>query len=819
MTYSTILGAGAMAGLLAWGGLGGLGLTVRLSSRRLPVSDRVIAFGVWSPLWVATLALALAHAGVFSIPRLMGLSALWGACGAWGLWSAGRRTETPVLEGPVYGKLYWAGGVAVLALAGFLATPANRYLGAWDTGVYVGTAMEVARSGGLEVRDEFLAELPEGEREAFMHEGDPARPAWHAGFVITDADAGRLMPEFYHLYPAWLAVWGALFGLEGVWAGQTAMALYALAMVMLAGASLFGRGASLLAGLALMACAAQAYAMKMTSAEMITQFGLFGGLWALDRVLRAGRGAGGLMATAALAWAGAILAHGTALLPVTAGLTFLFAHALIGRRDAGRWRAFGVVALCAGLAVVWNGIRADAMTRFLVELILAHPAWWCGAAVVGGLLIAAAWHWGSGNNQAARMGPAWLERVAPMVVVGALVAFGYWARPVLFPGREAQNVRYFVMLTGWIGMGLAIGFLGWRRVRDWPAGQQAFVFMGLATTLVLLVNKMAKPFYLWGSRRWVELALPAVFLLAAAVVAQLAAWGGGKRRFGFGAATAGLCAVVWLGLMAPRAALVYRTREYAGVPGLMARAAEAVRDADRVFCDHWDAAAVLRYVHGLPAWALTRLSQVCGVADAQVAVAHLRRWAGEGKRVYWIGSWFADPSLRLMKAGDFELDTTLVEQRGDRLPDRAVAERRRLTIYRVTLEGGDAPPAELAMGYSAMGLTDGFLGLRKARDEQGRRFGYRRTRGRGRWYAPRIPGAWRIRLINENPKRRTIPATLLADGVQAAAWQVGAGWADYEFEMPAGSNRVALLELVSPTYRSGKMRVGVGVAGMSKAND
>lgn len=820
MSGSMFGGVCLLALLLALAGLGGLGLAVRLSARRLAAGDRLVVFLLCGPLLLAILALALAHAGLFSLPRLLAGALLAGVCGGWGMWRAGRRPDAAALDGMRYGKTFWAGSAALLVLAGVLATPVSRYLGAWDTGVYVGTAMEVARTGRLAVQDRLLAELSDEERPAFMHAGDPSRPAWHAGFLITDAAAGRLMPEFYHLYPAWLAVWAALFGLAGVWWGQTTMALLALAMVLTAGAALLGRKAALLAGLGLTLCAAQAYAMRITSAEMMTQYALFGGFWALARSLRGGRGATGLMAVAGLAWGAALLAHGTALLPVGAALTFLLAHALAARREGERWGRLGVAALAAGLAILWNSARADAMTRFLAGLILAHPGWWAGAAALGGVLVAASL-WRRGGAGAVPRFPAWLEQGGLTLLVALLLLFGYVGRPLLFSGREAANVRFFALLAGGLGLPLALGGVGARRIRDAPAAQQAFVFVSLATSMVLLVNKMAKPFYFWGARRWVEWMLPALFLLAAAALVRLAAWGGGGRpgRRRLGRTLAVLLAAVWLGLLAPPAARVYGAAEHAGLPEWFAQTAAAVRGADRVMVDHWDTAAVLRYVHGLPAWGLARMSAGAGVADAGRVAARMRQWTAAGERVYWIGGWFADPVLRLEPVGTWELETALLEQRADRLPKRTVPERRRHTVYRVSIDGPEALPETVEFGYSAMGLESGFTGLRQARDGEGRRFGYRRTRGRGCWWAPRLPGRWTLRLVQENPRRTAVPVALHVDGVLVASWDVGPAWADYGFEMPPGSNRMARLELRSPTYRTGGVRVGVGVAGMDKGSD
>ena len=802
-------------GIHLCGGIGGVGLSEALSRRPVSREDRLILFLLWAPLWSAVAALALAHAGLLREGVLGGLSGLWMVGGIGALACRRRRSGGESPSGPEkatrHSLAFWIGWGMILLAAVPMAAKGNRYLGGWDTGVYAAAACEMGRGGSLDVTDPLLKRLSEEERRAFMHDPNPPRQAWHAGFLIQDAAEGRLRPEFYHLYPAWLSLWTWGSGTEGVWFGHAVMAIAALGMAMVAAATLLGARAALLGGVALLGCAAQLFAMRSTTAEMMTQFFLMGGCWAMARAHEQPRGRLGLLTSGAAAWATAILTHGTAYLPLGLALLVLGIRAIVSKEPRRAWPVGLVMAASAG-AFLWNVIRAGTMTHVLLRLAIQHPGWWMSGVLLAGLtglLVLAFWRrWEGGTLLLA--GRPWASLLMAIGLAG-LWGVG-WARPLWDSGPEAWNTRIFTALTGGIGIPAALVFLAASPPRTWSAGRFLFLCSGLGTTAVLLVNKMAKPFYLWGARRWVEWPLPVVLFLAAA--GGVWAYDSAPRFPQARRLIRGILLLLgglWMALLWAGARPVLATREYEGTERRLRLAAERMRDGDAILCDHWDPAVVWRYVHGLPAWGLTRLSGHEGVGDATHAVRLMRQWLEENKKVYWAGPWFADPVLCLEPAGCFEEEDRVLEQRPDRLPQRVLSERRRTMLYRVVPYGG-AVSDEITFGHSAMGLVEGFSGLRLDWDEQGKRIPHRRILGgRGVFYAPRAGGRWALEMAHQHPRQETLTVELWEEGERLAVWDVGRTWNLYSFVMPAGCGAVRL-ELRSPTFKAGSTRVGVAVA-------
>jgi hypothetical protein len=813
MTMQLFTAAAWLAGLLALAGLGGMALAARVSSRRLSAFDKGVLALLWGPLLLSVLALALADAGCFSLRLLTAAAGLWGLAGLILLLRPRPARPEPEQEPPRAAFLLSA--AALLAATCFLITPAHTYLfGGWDPGEYVCTASNIARTGALEIHDPILASLKPAQQRTLMHEPEPPRRTLQPGYLVTDPGKGLLMPDYFHLYPSWLAVWVGLFGLGGAWAGHTAIALFALGMVVLAAGSLFGKRTALLAGAALALCPAQLYLMRFTTAEMMTQFCLFAGFWALERAWRR-PGAEGVALTAGAAFGAAILAHSTSVLPVAGILMAAAARARVSPRP-GAWGVLLATALFSTLAMAWNLARADVMTRFLWTHLTSHPSWWMPAAGLAAAAIAA------GPILAKLLlrrqpGPAWNRawRWTPLALALLLGALGYFVRPRLDAGPDGRNLVFFASLLGPAGALLAVAFFGLRRWTDWTDSQRAFLVAGLVTAGVLLAYKMVQPVYLWAARRWVPVVFPFAAILAAETAISLMRRMGnrGRARQAGGLVLVAALAAGWYSGMRPRPATLFRSREFEGLPAFMTRVASAVADADVVLCWHAEPSTPLRYLYNLPTFALTRLPEKTGIRNAKAATALILRWLKEGKRVYWIGEPFYHPSMRAIETTAVSGQFQILERRLDRLPRNLVREKRTFRICRLEPDSTRpfTAPITLDVGFSAMGLIRGFS-MAKQDWEGAHRFGYRQTIGTGALYIPALAGTWSIRMKHDDPAAQTLPVKLLAEGRELAVEPVTRQWRDHRFTLPPGlgTNGVVLLEIA---------RTGISIDRLSCAGD
>jgi len=179
--------------------------------------------------------------GRFSAPWL----AVAGVVLAALLWPRGRalpprptpKTRTPAIA-------------LVLILFGGLALRAQLHsaaLAGRDQGTYVLRAQHLLRSGGFQLYDPVLAAAgaaPESPGAIdllglYPTDGDPWRRgiyegAYRPGLYLTDRESGSIAPQFLHMHPTLLAIWGTIFGaaqLAGILYLYAALSILAIAAV------------------------------------------------------------------------------------------------------------------------------------------------------------------------------------------------------------------------------------------------------------------------------------------------------------------------------------------------------------------------------------------------------------------------------------------------------------------------------------------------------------------------------------------------------------------------------------------------------------
>jgi hypothetical protein len=250
------------------------------------------------------LALLLASLGLFSLwlhLLLLGLACA-GAL-AW-RYRFGRGIALPVpLDRPV-GRLEIAAYAASFLLALLLVSrPFEVILGARDAGVYATSGMAMARTGALVQHDDIVADMGRAAQSDDPALRGPAEQGISnflgvqdrsryiatrlraAGYLINEGEAaeGRIVPQFLHLFPAWI---GLLSAIGGPYAGLFAPGLLGSLGVLsvgLLGRRLAGPWVGLLAMLFLALNGVQVWFSRYSTAETSAQFLTFAGLYFFAR--------------------------------------------------------------------------------------------------------------------------------------------------------------------------------------------------------------------------------------------------------------------------------------------------------------------------------------------------------------------------------------------------------------------------------------------------------------------------------------------------------------------------------------------------------
>lgn len=99
------------------------------------------------------------------------------------------------------------------ALFIYYAPPFEYYFGGRDPGIYVINGIRIARTGSFTAEDPLIEKIPKEFRTLFLSEKQPLR---YMGFFVASSTDPRIVPNFFYLYPVWLAIFYTLFGVQGM---------------------------------------------------------------------------------------------------------------------------------------------------------------------------------------------------------------------------------------------------------------------------------------------------------------------------------------------------------------------------------------------------------------------------------------------------------------------------------------------------------------------------------------------------------------------------------------------------------------------------
>ena len=276
--------------------------------------DRAYTAAIIGVLLNGWLALLLAELGLFRI--WLHILLIGGVCLIAAVVAARRRAlpNTPLgiiapsaFAAPRPGlravlRTHWqtlAYAAVLLLFALLVARPFEVVLGVRDAGVYANTGFAIARSGSLIQPDPLVAQIVQDQESA-----DPALRAAALqaetnflgvqnkerfiatrmrvpGFMFNEGDlaAGRITPQFYHLFPVWIALLAALLGNQGGLLATGLLGLFGVWGVGMLGRRLAGPWVGLLAAALLALNGVQVWFSRYSTSEVAAQAVVFAGLY------------------------------------------------------------------------------------------------------------------------------------------------------------------------------------------------------------------------------------------------------------------------------------------------------------------------------------------------------------------------------------------------------------------------------------------------------------------------------------------------------------------------------------------------------------
>ena len=536
--------------------------------------------------------------------------------------------------------------------------PHAYVLGAADAGVYVNLGASISDTGSILIHDDFLASLNPDLLTAAQRPlpNQYASAYIFPAFFMMDGSSGDISPQFYHLYPTWMAIayglgGGGLSGMQaellmsGFWGVLGAMAIY------LTVRQVVGWETAVVALIALSLTALQVWFARYPTTETMTQYYLWVGFWAIGSWL-SGR-------KPATLWA--ILAGVGLGIFFLVRIDSLFILPILGLFVMWLWlqggwnRANSYFVLAIGLLIAHSLLHALWQSRpyffdlFAYALILARRAWWVLAIAFAGFLISLG---GIYRFRTRLIGLRRYRRQALLlvgVVIVLLAIYGWWIRPYTadvrsyidpFGTNEIVKTDHENLLRlGWYlsPIGIWLGVAG-ICLMVWDVNRKTAVLLAvnLFFTLFYIWNISNNPHQIYAMRRYVPSVMPMFIVAGAYAIGWLL-----QRRIWWATAVAAVLTIGWLAGFAWSARGFVTQVDH---KGLMVQIDDFNNQLDPQSIVLFNDPAVigrgdffgtmLRFVYEHDVLPLRDWDML----ESDVLMDAIAGWQSNGRSVYWIGS-------------------------------------------------------------------------------------------------------------------------------------------------------------------------------------
>jgi len=665
----------------------------RQDAGRTPWGDFLMSTILASTLWTGWWGMVLLQAGRFSLSAVV-----LGNCGV----SVGLAVVNLIQRGLWCPRLRHlsVGNLVALALvlmAAFLFFHPHEFvLGGADAGVYVNLGSSILKTGSWLIQSDLVAELPEVLLPAFLREQPAAAASQYIqfpGFYVTDPGTGEITPQFYPLHPLWLALLNGVGGVRlSLYATPIWGVLGVCAVAMVADA-LFGKRCGLLSMALLSMTATQIWFSRYPASEMLTQYLLFGGMWALIRYFQGGAVWYAWLAGAALgeSMLARLDLYFLIVIPAVYGvqrlkdrqlswrdLAFLVPFCVIGGQS--------LVFACTRSWPYFSAVYGPTIDRIL-QMPLLIVCGVCAFCVTVGLLIKYFGAGGSGQSPDVqnRLARAWSLGTRILAVVVTLAAlYAYFVRPALadtdagwyywYGDNEVPNVEpYNLVRLGWyltpLGLVLALAGIWLALWRPVSPSLGLLMGIGLFFSTLFIASSRNNPHHIYVMRRYVPMVIPFLMVMMAYGLDRLGRLGKWQRVASTGltgALAAWLISAAWLQMI---------HIEYDGVLSQLETQVEALGAPSTIILFNDDMpvstgallGTPLEYLYGYSVFDLQEQ-----YVDASMLAELVASWRADGRRVLVADgpsavSW---PTSRLLRAPltNFHLTYPILEVSYDHKP-------------------------------------------------------------------------------------------------------------------------------------------------------
>jgi len=600
-------------------------------------------------------------------------------------------------------------------------------MGRKDAGVYISTGINLANTGSIRIKDELISKYGFENTDVFLIDHKDAldgKPRWErfAGFYVYNQD-GTIVPQFFHTYQVWVAIFYALWGIYGALFLNTFFSMLSLLSIFYFVKNITNSSSAFFSVIILITNAIQLWFSRLPSNEMFLQYLFFTGLYLYNLSFNEDKKY--LAVFSAISFGASFLIKTSCWLCLPVLIFFFFLNTIKNKNNRYNLIAFLTILIFFVLAFLYGIIYTDfylyGLYRHFIRLrypLTIFQTLLAFIAVIIDTIIATYILYKFKILKLVEKKSLRLFIIA-VLIISLIVIYVIQAKHIETTNiwSESSNlvqIGWYFSIPGLILLLIGLALMIYRKN---GYGYELFLLIFFSSALFLVRKHIANE-HIWATRRWAPIVVPSFAIFIGYSLGLLYE----KKQVLTKLASIILLISILVLTIVPTRHIVFH-KEYNGTIKFLNEFEKRFEKGSYILYDQmhllYMLALPMHYWKGYTAVLLEHQS------DPQLnykVTENVEKWLSEKKNVYFIST-FDIPTIQgdewTLKKKDFiDINLPVLEQALNKFPKNIIREKFRFYIYQYISKPFSEGTFNIQIGKNDVGFIMDFYDVSKLGEDR-----------------------------------------------------------------------------------------------------
>ena len=620
-------------------------------------------------------------------------------------------------------------------------------MGRKDAGVYISTGINIAKTGSIRIKDELISKYGFENTDVFLIDHGNAldgKPRWErfAGFYVYNQD-GTIVPQFFHTYQVWVAIFYSLWGIYGALFLNTFLSILCFLSIFYFVKNITGSPSAFFSAIILITNAIQLWFSRLPSNEMFLQYFFFTGLYLYNLSFNVGSGSPRpliignetsplqnedkkyLIVFSAISFGASFLIKTSCWLCLPVLIFFFFLNTIKNKSNRYNLIAFLIILIFFVLAFLYGIIYTDfylyGLYRHFIRLRYPLSVLQTVLVFIAGIIDTIIITYILYKFKILKLVEKKSLRLFIIAILIISLIFIYIIQTkriettnIWSESSNLVQIGWYFSIPGLIFLLIGLALMIYRKN---GYGYELFLLIFFSSALFLVRKHIANE-HIWATRRWAPIVVPSFAIFIGYSLGLLYE----KKQVLTKIASIILLILILVLTIVPDRHIIFH-KEYNGTIKFLNEFEKRFEKGSYILYDQMHLLYMLALpMHYWKGYTAVLLEQQSDPQLNYKLIENVMKWLSEKKNVYFIST-FDIPTIQgdewTLKKKDFiDIDLPVLEQALNKFPKNIIREKYRFYIYQYISKPFSEETFNIQIGKNDVGFIMGFYDVSKLGEDR-----------------------------------------------------------------------------------------------------